>query len=202
MAENVFSVVIGVDFSETSQEAMREAFRQVKQRTDEQTHVHAVVVVDDSAHGLSKRRAATALEGAVEAARTELTEVTTAVRKLILGDGEGARKVPVTVHVRIGNPVDQIVSVATEVAAHLIVVGTHGRRGVRRWVMGSVAERVARTAPCPVLVVRPRDLAAFAAVPSPEPPPPEGLPPPEVVESHRYGYSSSLEPQPPPFHLL
>jgi nucleotide-binding universal stress UspA family protein len=37
----------------------------------------------------------------------------------------------------------------------LIVIGTHGRTGVSRFLMGSVAEHVVRTAPCPVLVVRP-----------------------------------------------
>ena len=43
---------------------------------------------------------------------------------------------------------------ATELGADLIVMGTHGRRGVSRLLLGSVAESVARTAPCPVLLVR------------------------------------------------
>jgi nucleotide-binding universal stress UspA family protein len=47
-----------------------------------------------------------------------------------------------------------ILAAAQEMRADLIVMGTHGRRGVSRLVLGSVAESVARTAPCPVLLVR------------------------------------------------
>ena len=47
-----------------------------------------------------------------------------------------------------------ILATAEELGADLIVMGTHGRRGVPRLVLGSVAETVARTAPCPVLFVR------------------------------------------------
>jgi len=43
---------------------------------------------------------------------------------------------------------------AAEIGADLIIMGTHGRRGVSRLLLGSVAESVARTAPCPVLLVR------------------------------------------------
>ena len=43
---------------------------------------------------------------------------------------------------------------ARELGADLIVMGTHGRTGLRRLLMGSVAERVVREAPCPVLTVR------------------------------------------------
>jgi universal stress protein A len=47
-----------------------------------------------------------------------------------------------------------ILAAAGELRADLIVMGTHGRRGVSRLVLGSVAESVVRTAPCPVLLVR------------------------------------------------
>lgn len=54
---------------------------------------------------------------------------------------------------RTGDPRDVIVQTAHELGADLIVMGTHGRRGVRRALLGSVAETVVRTAPCPVLTV-------------------------------------------------
>ncbi len=54
-----------------------------------------------------------------------------------------------------GRPDDVIVDAAKEAAADLIVVGSHGRRGIRRFFLGSVAERIVRTATVPVLVVRP-----------------------------------------------
>jgi nucleotide-binding universal stress UspA family protein len=54
-----------------------------------------------------------------------------------------------------GEPWDQIVSAAREdPAVDLIVMGTHGRTGLRRALIGSVAERVVRHAPCTVMVVR------------------------------------------------
>lgn len=49
----------------------------------------------------------------------------------------------------------RIVEVAGEGPFDLIVMGTHGRTGVRRWVLGSVAEKVVSDAPCPVVTVCP-----------------------------------------------
>jgi len=54
-----------------------------------------------------------------------------------------------------GSPASEIVRLAREGSFDLVVVGTHGRTGLRRLVLGSVAERVVREAHCPVLVVRP-----------------------------------------------
>jgi nucleotide-binding universal stress UspA family protein len=54
---------------------------------------------------------------------------------------------------RAGNPAPEIVRAAQEHAADLIVVGTHGRTGFQRFVLGSVAETVLRRASCPVLTV-------------------------------------------------
>ena len=53
-----------------------------------------------------------------------------------------------------GVPFEQIVNVAAEERADMIVIGTHGRTGLNRVLLGSVAERVIRLAPCPVLTVR------------------------------------------------
>lgn len=58
--------------------------------------------------------------------------------------------------VEIGDPRDIIDRVAVEIGADLIVMGTHGRRGLRHLLLGSVAESVVRTASCPVLTVRPK----------------------------------------------
>jgi len=52
------------------------------------------------------------------------------------------------------NPAEEIVKYAKAHAIDLIVMGTHGRGAVAQILMGSVAERVVRTAPCPVLTVR------------------------------------------------
>lgn len=55
-----------------------------------------------------------------------------------------------------GRVCDQVVDEAKRWEADLIVIGTHGRRGVKRFVLGSDAEQIARAAPVPVLLVRGR----------------------------------------------
>ena len=57
-------------------------------------------------------------------------------------------------HFTNGSPADEIVNTAGSIGADLIVVGTHGRTGFRRAVIGSVAERVVRNAPCTVVCVK------------------------------------------------
>lgn len=64
---------------------------------------------------------------------------------------------------RTGDARDVINQAAKELGADLIVMGTHGRRGVTRALLGSVTETVVRTAPCPVLTVRPHVLDHKAA---------------------------------------
>lgn len=59
-----------------------------------------------------------------------------------------------TTELREGDPAETILAYADEIGADLIVAGTHGRSGVRRRVIGSVAERLVRHADCPVMTVR------------------------------------------------
>lgn len=59
-----------------------------------------------------------------------------------------------SVTVELGEAVGVILAVADKLGADLIVIATHGRHGVARLVLGSVAEEVARRAPCPVTLVR------------------------------------------------
>ena len=58
---------------------------------------------------------------------------------------------------RVGNPAKEIVSAADDINADLILLSTHGRTGVGRVFLGSVAEQVTRYARCPVLTVRERE---------------------------------------------
>jgi nucleotide-binding universal stress UspA family protein len=69
--------------------------------------------------------------------------------------GVGAKSgVPVETRMIKGIPFDAIVRLGKELPADLIIIGTHGRRGVSHFLLGSVAEKVVRNAPCPVLTVR------------------------------------------------
>jgi nucleotide-binding universal stress UspA family protein len=76
-------------------------------------------------------------------------------------------KYPVEPAVREGDPAAEIVRAAEELPCSLTVIGTHGRTGLGRLLMGSVAEAVLRRAPCPVLTIR---AALPRRLPSPEVP--------------------------------
>lgn len=80
-----------------------------------------------------------------------------AIRQLAaLTPPEWQEKHRVTIAVKEGQPFLEIISYARAHEIDLIVLGTHGRGVVAHALLGSVAERVVRKAPCPVLTVRPR----------------------------------------------
>jgi nucleotide-binding universal stress UspA family protein len=60
------------------------------------------------------------------------------------------------VHARIGKPAEEILYLASEIGADLIMVGTHDHTTLERMLLGSTAARVVREAGCPVIVVRPK----------------------------------------------
>jgi universal stress protein A len=64
--------------------------------------------------------------------------------------------IPVRVIVRNGTASDQIAAAARAIRADVIIIATHGHTGLKHAVLGSTAERVARHAPCPVLILRRR----------------------------------------------
>jgi nucleotide-binding universal stress UspA family protein len=66
-------------------------------------------------------------------------------------------------HVQVGDPASRIVEIAREIGADLIAMASHGRTGMERFVLGSVAEHVARFAACPVLVVPARAAAVVTS---------------------------------------
>jgi nucleotide-binding universal stress UspA family protein len=66
----------------------------------------------------------------------------------------GAAGVPMETRLAHGTPYEEIVKAGKEVAADLIVIGTHGRTGMSHFLLGSVAEKVVRAGPCPVLTVQ------------------------------------------------
>lgn len=71
-------------------------------------------------------------------------------------------KVPYEQHLVLGSPADEIIEYAKREQVDMIVMASHGRTGIVRFLMGSVAERVVREAPCPVVTVKAHQ-AALAA---------------------------------------
>ncbi|MBT9588513.1 universal stress protein, partial [bacterium] len=58
----------------------------------------------------------------------------------------------------MGRPVEEIAQVAGREKCDLIIMNSHGREGMARWLLGSVAEGVLRSSPCPLLLLRPKTL--------------------------------------------
>ena len=109
--------------------------------------LHVLSVVDTADIGLfSGERADTVDDLLRDAAEAAVAEA---------GDRAEAAGVPVTRAVRVGTPHREICAYADDVEADVIVVGTHGRTGFSRTLLGSVAARVVRSSTVPVLVVPP-----------------------------------------------
>ncbi len=154
MANAHLKVLVPVDFSETSKRAMAWAF-DYAQRAPCELHLLHVVdrhvsLSDLRERGIESLRSE--LEGVNQSAEDELAKMApdSAAREQI-----GA----LHHHVATGKPADEILRVARELCPDMIVMGTHGLTGVERMLMGSVAERVVRRAPCTVVCVKPSKCA-------------------------------------------
>jgi nucleotide-binding universal stress UspA family protein len=77
-----------------------------------------------------------------------------------LADDLRAKRIPVRILLAVGAAHRVVADAAKKLKADLVIMSTHGRTGLSHVLMGSVAERVVRTAPCPVLTIRPRRAAA------------------------------------------
>ncbi|KYF69104.1 universal stress protein [Sorangium cellulosum] len=108
-------------------------------------------------------------------AATRLQELATSAVNEFAVPSRPAHVQRVVTHLLTGEPAREIVWLAAHIDADLIVMGTHGRTGVQRLVLGSVAERVVRTAGCPVCVVRNKHHDDSWRVPEIEPPCPDCL---------------------------
>jgi Universal stress protein family len=81
----------------------------------------------------------------------------------------------VVAHFRRGSPAQNVAQLAADLDADLVIVGSHGHRGIERFFLGSVAERISRLAHCPVMIVRPKGHEAAGHVPEIEPACPDCL---------------------------
>lgn len=87
-----------------------------------------------------------------------------------LGDESNPLHERIEVFIGVGDPAEQIVQLAVDTEADLIVVGTNEKTGIGRLVLGSVSSEVFRHAPCSVLVARPTHYSGQHKTPAVEPP--------------------------------
>jgi nucleotide-binding universal stress UspA family protein len=142
------TVLVATDFSEPSDAAL--AYGRELART-----FHAELIVFHVAEDMAAR--AYGADGFVFFEPTLQHDLEAAARKQIdaLVSDEDRQLLGATTIVRTSRaPALAIVQYARDAGVDLIVMGTHGRGGMAHLLMGSVAERVVRTAPCPVLTVR------------------------------------------------
>jgi len=141
------NILVATDFSDASTAALAYG-REMAQRFDATLHI--VHVVDD----LSSR-IATATEAPVDFGHLQTDLESSADQRLegLLTDQDRAACHAKVVRLTSTMPARAIGNYAHDSEIDLIVMGTHGRAGVAHLLMGSVAERVVRSAPCPVLTV-------------------------------------------------
>lgn len=112
--------------------------------------IHAVFVVNTA--NFASLPMETSWEGVSDMLREDGKEALERVREIA-----ETKDVPIETGLIEGTPSKEIVRYATEQGCDLIVMGTHGRGGIDRLLLGSVAERVVRGSPVPVLTVRVRE---------------------------------------------
>ena len=136
-------VVVAYDFSNTAEVALTAAITLASRAP--QHVLHVVVAIDDDHRvpGLPTNK--------VDYAYTEkVHEHLTSKLQTVFETSAPGAEIHFFVHVRIGKPAKEILDLAQQIGADLIVIGSHGWRGLDRVLFGSVSEAVVRGAGCPV----------------------------------------------------
>lgn len=139
MKMEISRILCATDFSDSSKYALQFAVAIAKRH---QATIELLHVMEPSAYS---------------GERLESEEVTF-TEKMYNRLRECTRDIPEEVRINLktiaGIPYMEIIRRAKQIDADLIIIGTHGRTGIRHMLIGSVAEKIVRTAPCPVMTVR------------------------------------------------
>jgi nucleotide-binding universal stress UspA family protein len=144
MAHRVKKILCPLDFSNNALEALDYAVDFARQNDGQLILLHVVDNPLADQYGPTAQNFYAEVEHALEKSKQMLAD---AARTHAVG-------VPCETIAKRGNPYEEIIDLANAQQADLIVMSTHGRTGPQRLLIGSVAEKVVRTAPCPVLTVR------------------------------------------------
>jgi nucleotide-binding universal stress UspA family protein len=142
------SMVVGTDGSETAGEAVRQATELARQVG---AKVHLVSAYEPVSEG-RLREERQQVPGDLQWMVNPREDVTQTLESA--AEGLRASGVAVETHAREGDPADAILDVAEEQEADLIVVGNKGMTGAKRFLLGSVPNKVSHHAPCSVMIIR------------------------------------------------
>jgi len=148
-------VLVALDLSPVSDAVMRAAANVVAGRS---TELHLLHVLQPPA---ADPMATLHVARDVEQSKTQLKQLAHELPRSVKR---------VVIHLRTGQAELEIAQLASDLGADLIVVGTHGYKGVDRVLLGSVAEQLIRNAPCPVFTYRPKTVRPWERI---EPPCPD-----------------------------
>ena len=137
-------ILVPVDFSEHSQKALRYALAFAAQFGAEVALVHIVEQMVYPGDWMYPPLAVT------DFASEKREQVLAKLRALDEGSGVKTQHI-----VRLGRAWQEVVEIAREMKSDMIILATHGYTGLKHALLGSVAEKIVRHAPCPVLSVRP-----------------------------------------------
>jgi nucleotide-binding universal stress UspA family protein len=163
-------VVVAIDFTPASDHALRQAVAIIHGFAD--CELDALHVIDPHLPGLLGPGELSRMTEEIRAAPARLEKYV--LNGLARSSSLGGRGLGI--HVRTGSASEEIVVFAESIGAEMIVVGTHGRRGLRKLLLGSVAARVVERATCPVLIAAPQPVERI----------PQIIPPcPDCLETQR-----------------
>lgn len=179
-----YVIVVALDLLDTSKPALERALEIGLQRQSAVIHaVHVLPVLEPA--GMPAEVAPPSDRVYVDAARKLREFIEPELQRFPVRSPPTVERV--FTHVRAGRPAREIVQLASDLEADEVVVGTHGRRGLSRLILGSVAEEVLRTAPCSVLAIRPK------GQPSADQPVPAFAPPcPNCLETRKATHGEKL----------
>jgi nucleotide-binding universal stress UspA family protein len=136
-------LLVPIDFSTPSERALRDAEELAAQSGGSLILLH-VVPADYGWLGIGREESRD-LDKALQRQAAE--------RLRALADAYVRQHLPVDVEIRIGRPAEQIIAAANESKCDAIVLSTHGLSGLDRYLIGSVADRVARLSSCPIFLI-------------------------------------------------
>lgn len=142
------TIVVGTDGSDTATQAVREAVDMAKAVGAALELVSAYTPVSEQRLRSERRDAPDDLQWAINPRQEVEASLTDAA------DIAREAGVAVNTHARQGDPADAILDVAEERKADVVIVGNKGMTGAKRFLLGSVPDKVSHHAPCSVLIVR------------------------------------------------